>query len=265
MSIHHSSSLPAIGPSQESLPDWRYNPLEGSVARPAMKTALWAVRPAIYLTTAGLVAWVTSLPEGPYGMGLVGTLWFGLLASVFLYLALLPGPLYTVLPNAPGRSLFLHARRAFGVASTLFAALHAYKGFYGWVGGFAGLKFWSLDYNLSLLLGAIALGILVLLAATSVDRLVVAMGPAWKRLHRQVHVAGLLIYVHAALITIHVLDLKPWLVGSFVALMVLLLLEALRLRRTLTGRVRTLAVWPLFALTCGLVFWSHFLISHHRH
>lgn len=226
-----------------------------------MKTPLWAVRPAISLVTAGLVAWVSSLSEGPYGMGLVGTLGFGLLASVFLYLALLPGPLYAVFPLAPGRGLFLHARRAFGVASALFSALHAHKGFYGWVGGFEGLEFWSLDYNLSLLLGAIALGILVILAVTSVDRVVTAMGPAWKRLHRGVHVAGVLIYVHVALITLHVLDLTPWLLGSFVALIVLLLLEALRLRRTLPGRV----LWPLFAASCGLVFWSHFLISHHRH
>jgi DMSO/TMAO reductase YedYZ heme-binding membrane subunit len=210
---------------------------------------------------------VSERPEGPYARGLEQTLWYGLLATVFLYLALLPGPLYAVFPNAPGKEPFIHARRAFGMGAALLATLHAWHGFYGWVGGFEGLESWSWDYNLSLLLGTVALGIVVLLAFTSVDRVVSAMGPAWKRLHRWVYAAAVLVYAHAAIITIHVLDLQPWLVGSFVALVVLLLLEALRIRRavSLRGAAREWVIWPLFALTCGVAYWSHFLISHHRH
>lgn len=46
------------------------------------------------------------------------------------------------------------------------------------------------------------------------------------------------------------------------------LVEALRVRRLAVSRentVRAWVVWPFFALTCGVAYRAHFLISHHRH
>jgi sulfoxide reductase heme-binding subunit YedZ len=229
---------------------------------------LRTVRPLVYLLAAGLTAWVYVASEGPFGAALVRTLWLGLLATGLLYLALLPGPLYAVFPRAPGRTVFLHARRALGVSSAVLAVLHGHDGLFGWVGGFEGLEVWSWDYQLSLGLGALSTGILLVLAATSTDAAVRALGARWQRLHRWVYAAGVLAYVHAATITIHVVDLGPWLVGSFGVLVVLLLLEALRAHRravALERPGRAWVLWPAFALACGLAYWSHFLISHHRH
>jgi len=229
---------------------------------------LQAARPTLYLLVSGLTAWVYLSSKGPFGAALVRTQWLGLLATGLLYLALLPGPLYAVLPRAPGKTLFLHLRRALGVSSAVLAVLHGYDGLFGWVGGLEGLDVWSWDYQLSLLLGALASGILLVLAATSTDATVRALGTRWKRLHRWVYAAGVLIYAHMAIITIHVVSLRPWLVGSFVLLGGLLLLEALRLHQRAAASTQprwAWGLWPAFVLACGLAYWSHFLISHHRH
>lgn len=221
------------------------------------------IRTFIYGVSAGLTVWVYSLDEGPLGMGLVPTLWFGLFASVSLYLAILPGPLYDVFPRLQGRSGFLQARRAFGIGAAVFGALHGYHGLFGWVGGFAGLRDWSADYNLSLLLGGIALLILVVLAFTSSDVAMSAMGARWKRLHRLVYPAGVLVIAHAAIVTIHVLELMPWLIGSFVAISFLTTLVTVRLARRVPRRQPP--VWGAWAVSMAVLFWAHFLISHHRH
>jgi DMSO/TMAO reductase YedYZ heme-binding membrane subunit len=178
-----------------------------------------------------------------------------------------PGPLYVVAPSLSGKALWTRARRALGICSAVFAGLHAHYGFNGFVGGFEGLEFWSWDYNLSLLLGMIALVILAVLALTSFDRVVAAMGRGWKRLHRLVYLAGLLTLVHVVSVTIHVVNLKPWLIGDFVALVLLLLLEVLRLRHSprRSSLPSRLAVLTVFLVCCGVSFWSFFLISHHRH
>lgn len=221
-------------------------------------------RPAIHLLTAALVAWGLSIPEGEYGRSLAQTLWFGLFSTLALYFALLVGPLVSLFPNFPGGGLWLHARRALGISSAVFAALHAWFGFFGWVGGFDELSLWTWDYHLSLFAGLVALVIVLILAATSFDRAVALMGAGWKRLHRWVHVAALLVFAHVVSVTIHVLDLLPWQVGWFVAVALLMALEAARFgRRGSRGRKHVAALGLVVGL--ALLTWSTFLISHHRH
>lgn len=226
------------------------------------------VRPLIHVIAIALAAWTFRQPAGEFaamvGPAMDRTLWFGLFATVFLYLALLPGPLYAAFPKLPGRALFTHARRAFGIDSAVFAGIHGWYGFFGWVGGFEGLEFWSWDYNASLLLGTIAFAILALLAVTSFDVVVNVMGRLWKRVHGAVYVAALLVIMHAASVTIHILNLRPPLYGWFVAIAALLVLEFLRLRaRGKNGTTRVAG--GVLAVSLALLFWSTFLISHHRH
>jgi DMSO/TMAO reductase YedYZ heme-binding membrane subunit len=118
----------------------------------------------------------TSVPTGLGGDGLAPTIAFGLLAVVFLYLALLVSPLYAVFPKLPGKTSVILARRALGIDAAIFSALHGWYGFTGFVGGFDGLEWWSWDYQFSLLIGAIALLILFVLAATSFDAFVRVLG-----------------------------------------------------------------------------------------
>jgi sulfoxide reductase heme-binding subunit YedZ len=223
-----------------------------------------AIRPAVYAVGAGLLAWVYAQPPPQLGSPLERTLWLGLFATVFLYLALLQGPLFAALPLLPGRAALTHARRALGINAAAFAGAHGYHGFFGWVGGFEGMQWWSWDYNLSLALGAVAWLVLLALAATSFDAVVEWLGAKWKRLHRLVYFAGALVVVHAVTVTIHVVNLFPLLVAWFAALTLLLGLELVRFRRIATPRQRALAI-PLFLVAVGALYGSTFLISHHRH
>jgi sulfoxide reductase heme-binding subunit YedZ len=222
------------------------------------------MRPLVYVVALGLVWWVYSLPAPEFGAALSRTLWLGLFATVSLYLALLPGPLYANVPGAPGRRAFVHARRAFGVVSALFAGLHGYEGLFGWVGGLEGMQWWSWDYNLALGLGTVAWLVLLILAATSFDRVVTAMGRRWKQLHRLVYVAGVLIVIHAATVTIHIVDLKPYAAAWFVALALLLLLKLLRFRQRASPKLDAIGV-TTFGVAIAALYWSTFAISHHRH
>lgn len=196
------------------------------------------------------------------------TIWFGVASTVALYLALLPGALAATFPRLPGLSVFESARRALGVSAFALATPHAAYGFFGWVGGFEGLQWWSADYALSLVLGFVAWLITLALAATSFDAAVRWLGGRWRALHRWVYAAGVLTVAHAMIVTIHVLpdELRRWLVLSYVALAALLVLEALRLRRALAAKAwRDVVAFGGLAVVLGVSFWSFFLISHHRH
>jgi sulfoxide reductase heme-binding subunit YedZ len=192
------------------------------------------------------------------------TLWFALLASAFLYLALLISAVFSAFPRMPGKRGCIAARRALGIDAAIFAGLHGWVGFTRWVGDLEGLAWWSWDYNLSLLLGTLAFVILMLLAGTSFDRAVAWLGPRWKPLHRLVYAAGVLTVAHVAIITIHIVNLRPWLIAWFVALAALLALEFVRLRHHVS-RTQRRWVTSSFVLGVALLYWSTFLISHHRH
>lgn len=228
------------------------------------------VRPLVHLAAAALAlaAWRLGPAEASAwgGEGLDRIMALGLLATVLLYAALLPGPLYDVLPRLPGRAVWLHARRALGIDAAVLSGLHGWCALHDWVGGLDGLEAWSWDYQLSLVLGTVATAILGALALTSVDAAVRALGRWWKKLHRWVYFAGVLVVVHAATVTIHIVELRPLLVAWFAAVFALLALELLRWRRVWgASRGRALLALGSFGAVSAALFWSTFLVSHHRH
>ena len=225
---------------------------------------LRTVRPAIYAATAVFAWYCLRLPPGDEAEGgryLAATILEGAGASLLLWLALMSGASTGLFPHAAATPFLLRSRRAFGVSSAGLSALHGWHGLYGRVGGFGMLKYWGADYAISLLEGALALLILALLAATSFDAAARAMGRSWKSLHRWVYLALVLVLAHAASVTIHVLDLFPVLLAWFAAMSLLLALEFLRVAR----RGRAGLAMAGFAAASSLLFWSTFLIGHHRH
>lgn len=238
-----------------------------AVASPGERTATTAlVRAAVYALVARTVWWIYSLPnddmDGAGGGSLPRIIWLGGLCTLLLYLALIPGPLYSVFPRLPGRAVFVAARRALGVSAAVTAGLHGYHSIVDWIGGLDGLKYWGTDYCVSLLLGAIAWIILVALAATSFDLAASRMGARWKQLHRGVYVAALLVVAHAMMVTIHIVDPEPLLWTCFRAVELLFVLELLRLAKMGWGFVPLVAGWGVFS---AVLYWSFFLIGHHRH
>ncbi len=114
----------------------------------------------------------------------------GLWSAGLLVVALAITPLRKVIRSAA--SIALH-RRALGVASFAYAALHT--------GVYLERK-WGADLILKeglepeLATGWLAFAIFVLLAVTSNDKSVRSLGRTWKRLHRWVYGATILMFVH---------------------------------------------------------------------
>ncbi|MDB5189791.1 MAG: Sulfoxide reductase heme-binding subunit YedZ [Parcubacteria group bacterium] len=155
---------------------------------------------------------------------------FGFVASLYLLLALLPTPLYSVFPSTPGKALYTQARRAIGISTFCFAFLHASISFFGLLDGFAGIPFLDTRYLMLLGCGAIALIILFFLAATSFDIAVRLMGSWWKRLHQFVYLAGVLTFIHVTLLGSHFSDPSAFWPMLFITVaFAFLVLEAARL------------------------------------
>lgn len=120
----------------------------------------------------------------------------GLWSAGFLVAALLVTPLRRVWPRAYIAKFALRHRRALGVASFGFAALHT--GIYLWRKIPLG-RVISEGQRPGLALGWIALAIFIPLAVTSHNRAVRAMGMKWQALHRTVYLAAGLTFAHAIL------------------------------------------------------------------
>ncbi len=163
--------------------------------------------------------------------------YYALTATIFLYLAVLASPLYSVFPNLPFKPIYIRARRAIGVSAFFFALTHATIAFFGLLGGFEGLQFLENNYLIAISCSFTALLILSLMAATSFDFMVKKLGTKWKTLHRFVYLAVLLITIHALMLGTHfavLTNLIPKL--YFAALAFLLILESIRFDRYLTKR-----------------------------
>lgn len=155
---------------------------------------------------------------------------YALCAVVFLYLALLASPLYKAFPTFPFKPVYIKARRALGVSAFLFGALHGSVVFFKLLNGFRGLAFLNGKPLLAIIFSVFALLILLILTVTSLDPLVKKLGRLWKPIHRLVYLAGILIVIHALLLGSHFVDLSARIPQLFfIALFVLLALEALRL------------------------------------
>lgn len=117
----------------------------------------------------------------------------GLWSSGLLVAALALTPLRSIFRSARWPLSIVPYRRAIGVASFAYAALHT--------GVYLERK-WGADLIINegleapLATGWVAFAIFTLLAITSNDASVRAMGRAWKRLHRFAYVATVLTFAH---------------------------------------------------------------------
>ena len=156
---------------------------------------------------------------------------FGFVSILLLYIALLASPLTKVFPNLSFKDGYIHARRAIGVMAFYFAFLHTYLTFYKQLNGFTGIQYYNSKYSLSLLLGTIGFGILLILTITSLDWAVSTLRfKNWKLLHRLVYIAGLTVLLHIVIIGPHYVGLGFVSALSYVGVVILLLLEAMRIR-----------------------------------
>lgn len=130
---------------------------------------------------------------------------YGLSALFGLYLVLLIGLTRVYFPKLSINGLLLHASRGFGLSTFLFVCLHVLSAFFANLDGkLNALSFLSVRHQIALSFSSVAFIILLLMASTSVDRVIAWMGfSRWKKLHRFVHLAVILILFHAFLIGSH--------------------------------------------------------------
>lgn len=223
---------------------------------------------SLLLSRALYVAVAVSGPSGALTILHVSRV-YALTALLYLYIALLIGPLVYRWHWLPYRGYIYRARRAVGVSTFYFASLHAYFTFFRQLGGFRGLPFLPMSYLIPISFSATALLILALMATTSTDRAIRFLtAPRWKALHRFVYLAGVLILLHAALLGTHFQnphDPIPQLTA--LALLFLLYIEAPRVDRYLQQRFPTVRIGRAgtYALLGGaallLIYWAFFLPS----
>lgn len=181
------------------------------------------------ILSAALYFFIRSTVADPTLQTVTMTQTFAFCAVIYLYLALLPSPLYHVFPSFPFRALWLKARRAIGVSAFFFALIHVWHAFFGELGGLNAVLALRVQYLLPILYAATSFFILFLMTITSTNYAVVKLGKNWKRLHRFVYLASLLIVIHALSLGSHFVTLSAFIpVVFFAALVFLLLLEAIR-------------------------------------
>ena len=156
---------------------------------PRLKYAAWLVMalPAVWIIGRFAADIIT------YGGAVHET---GLWSAGFLVAALAVTPLRRAIAKSGLAKFAAYHRRALGVASFGYAALHT--GIYLWRKIPLG-RVISEGQRPDLLLGWLALAIFIPLAVTSHNRAVKAMGARWSALHRSVYIAAALTFAHAIL------------------------------------------------------------------
>ncbi len=185
---------------------------------------------------------------------------YGLTSLTFLYVTLLPSPLYIAFNHLPGRILWIRARQSLGLSAFLFGCLHAYFAFFKSLGGFEGLPFLSKNYILPILSSLTALIILSILALTSMRIFVIILKSNWKRIHRTVYIAGILIVTHALMLGSHFSDLSQTIPFIFLtALVILFLLELYRIDCYITSKFPVIRKYFIFGVGTLLLVGFYFL------
>lgn len=129
---------------------------------------------------------------------------FGFLSLTFWYFALLATPMQTVFGKDGFMKQYLYARRALGVSAAYFAVLHMLFGLFGQLGGVSQVFILPDRFKLAVLFGAAGLVVLVLMAATSFDKVIDWLTfPRWKWLHRLAYIASILVLLHIWIIGTH--------------------------------------------------------------
>ena len=179
----------------------------------------------------------------------------GLVSLVLLYITLLISPFYATFPQIPGRSTAIRARRALGVSAFFFALAHTLISFFGTLGGFSGIGFLQTNYLFSIVIGFVALLILTVLAVTSYDAAIIALGKNWRRLHRTLYAAALLILLHVYLLGSHFSDiLSTSSTILLISLLFLLLLESVRINNIVSARYPSFPRRALVYATIAILF-----------
>ncbi|HYH75288.1 MAG TPA: ferric reductase-like transmembrane domain-containing protein [Candidatus Saccharimonadales bacterium] len=188
---------------------------------------------------------------------------YGVISIAFLYAALLISPLSKLFAGRTWMPHVLFARRAIGVSAAYFAVLHAAVAFWGQTGGWAGIQLLPQTFVWSLGMGAVALCVLLLMAATSFDKVIRFMTfRRWKWLHRLIYAGGILIILHVWMIgSLLVFDAVR--AGAFLLLTVFFALESWR---TVVAAVKKYPELQrrdyIVVLTVSLwAFWTVLLVS----
>lgn len=179
---------------------------------------------------------------------------YALLAILYLYLAVIASPLFSVFPNLSFRPTYILARRALGVSAFWFAFLHANIAFFLQLQGFQGLGFLSSKYLIALGLSFFALIVLLAMTLTSFDKIIAKLGnKRWKMIHRTVYLAGIAVLIHALMLGTHYSNLYEFIPQITIALVtILLLLEGYRLDKYLTLKFTNFTL-PKFGITFTVI------------
>lgn len=195
---------------------------------------------------------------------------YGFISTIYLYGALMISPVMLLRLSDGAKRQLKFSRRAIGVSAAYFAVLHSAVALWGQIGGIDRLAFLPAKLAWSLGAGGAVLLILVIMAATSFDKIVTAMTfPWWKWLQRLGYAAALLLVLHVWLIGTHLAySWAQWL--GVIALAVLFGFESYRLSQSLSRRFHAgrvvligifIALWV--ASTAALVLMPRYLKNYH--
>ena len=160
---------------------------------------------------------------------------FGLLGVLFWYAALVISPIGYVIGKHRIKKLEF-ARRAIGVSAFYFVSLHGVIALWGQLGGVSELQHLPTLFKWSLLGGAVAFSILLVMALTSFDKVVAFMTyRKWKWLHRLVYIGGVVAVLHIWTVGTHLAYTNVQL-AAFIALVILSGLELYRTTKLLNDK-----------------------------
>lgn len=183
---------------------------------------------------------------------------FGLSGVLLWYTALIISPLsYVISKKRMAHILF--ARRAIGVSAAYFVLLHGAIALLGQLGGVQQIALLPTLFKWSLLAGAVAGVILLIMAATSFDVVIRRMTyRRWKLLHRLGYIGGLLAIVHIWSIGTH-LAYSGVQLAALSALVILSGLESYRVTTVLARRYPELNSKDYF-VTLVVAIWALWVV-----
>jgi sulfoxide reductase heme-binding subunit YedZ len=163
---------------------------------------------------------------------------FGFIALVYWYMALIVTPLQKTFGRRSWIGFLQFSRRALGVSAAYFALLHVGFTIWGQLGGLGQLALLPGRFRVSLMLGAAALVVLTVMAATSFDKVIAFLTfPRWKLVHRLGYPAGIVALLHIWMIGTHTGYSVVGLI-AFVMLAILFGLESFRISMAAASRWR---------------------------
>jgi len=161
---------------------------------------------------------------------------YGFMAIAYWYAALLISPLSKLWSTSRAMAFLTFTRRGIGVSAAGLACAHLVVALWGQLGGLGSLGLLPSQFIWALLLGIFATLVLLVMAATSFDKVVKFMTyRRWKLLHRLGYLGGIAVILHVWLIGTHI-EYSAVQIAAFVALIILFGLEAWRLAKALSGR-----------------------------